>query len=148
MPLGLYPYGNWEPIPHNAGWRVLWHQRRGFKERSRWPLVWNTIDWSTFPEEGVFGHDRAWCIEREVHATCTYAGEDLVLTNLAWAGWPDPPEWGLWSRAENDRSAQWRPWGHFVLIPHAWSVPEPDDRRPSAGWGRGNDLGVDSHDHS
>lgn len=147
MPFGLYPYGNWEPFPHNAGWRAMLRQRRGFKERLRWPLVWTKIDWSDFPEGGVFGHDRAWCMEHEVYATCTHAGEDLVLVNLAWAGWPDPPEWGLWSRAGNDRSAQWRPWGHFALIPDAWTVPEPDDVPSSEGWGRDDDCGVDSPEY-
>ena len=107
-------------------------QRRGFEQRSAWPLSWMKIDCSALPTERVFGESKEWLRTHDVIAFCTHAGEDLLLIHLAWHGFPDPPEWGLWSRTSDDHALPWQPWGYFTSTPESWKVPKLDDWKTSA----------------
>lgn len=114
----------WEPIPYDAAGDVEAQQRRGFERRARKSLVWLDRRDRLEGRGTDFGEDVRWFTRMEVACVCTHDGEDLVLVNLAWSGFPDPPPWGLWSRASGNHDADWQPWGHFYRLPTAWYVPE------------------------
>lgn len=111
----------WEPIPWKLAGKKADVQERGFHERALKPLVWTKVDWKIFPSEGIFGYERDWFVSNEIAYVATYNGEDLILIDNTWAGFPDPPSWGLASRATG--SNDWQMWGHFPDLPKAWTVP-------------------------
>lgn len=115
----------WEPIPWDAKGPEVDEQETGFRARAVKPLIWWRVDWRDFPKEGVFGHDRDWFVTHNIAYVTTYGGEDLVLIDRDWFGWPDPPRWGLASRPEGRTDVRWQMWGSFPDLPDAWLVPEP-----------------------
>ena len=112
----------WEPVPWKAVGPQADAQEMGFHQRAMKPLVWTKVDWSNFPDEGIFGKSRDYLLERDVAYVTTFDGEDLVLTQGLWHGFPDPPEWGLLSRVAGEESAKWEHWGHFPVLPVAWRL--------------------------
>lgn len=123
----------WEPVPWDAPARVAREQKTGFRKRAKLPIGWRAVPWTSFPAEGVFGHDRDWFSTRDVACFATFRGEELILIRNTWHGWPDPPEWGLASRPIGLRDPSWSPWGCFAEIPAAWNVPPAEPVRSFAG---------------
>lgn len=119
-------FPEWEPIPWTATGRQVVVQERGFYERSLKPLVWTKVDWKNFPEHGIFGQDRDWFSRHDITHVTTDDGEDLILIDSVYFGFPDPPRWGLASRPAGNRDAEWKAWGHFPRLPSAWQVPGAD----------------------
>lgn len=114
----------WEPIPWDANGPEVDEQEKGFKARALKPLIWWKVDWRDFPAEGIFGHDRDWFASHDIAFVTTFDGEDLVLIDRVWFGWPDPPRWGLASRPQGRSDVRWKMWGSFPDLPDAWLVPE------------------------
>jgi hypothetical protein len=115
----------WEPIPWDVAEPEAEAQRAGYDRRATWPIVWSAIPWQGWPEQGLFGESRDWFGRNEVEHHARHEGEDLILVKRAWAGWPDPPQYGLASRAGVD--ALWAYWGSFDFPPEAWRFPEETD---------------------
>jgi len=114
----------WEPIPYDAKAKVARKQQAGFLQRASEPLVWTKINLKEFPAEGIFGHYRDWFEHHDIAYVATHGGEELVLIQRVWSGWPDPPEWGLASRPAGDMEARWEMWGSFPELPSDWTVPD------------------------
>lgn len=117
-------FEGWEPIPWDAAPAEVTSQLQGFTTRARKPLVWTKLDFANFPPEGVFGKDRDWFVSRDVAYVTIFEDEHLVLIQNTWFGFPDPPEWGLASRAISTPHVAWSMWGHFPKLPKAWTMPE------------------------
>lgn len=126
--MGIYRrdthFPKWEPIPWELAGRKADAQERGFHERALKPLVWTKVDWKNFPAEGIFGQDRDWFVSNDIAYVTTFDSEDLILIDNTWFGFPDPPRWGLASRAEG--TTDWQLWGSFPDLPKAWTVPGED----------------------
>jgi hypothetical protein len=114
----------WEPIPYDAKGRQVDAQEKGFHARALKPLVWTKVDWNDFPAEGIFGQDREWFSRNDISYITTFDGEDLILIQRVWFGFPDPPEWGLASRPAGSLQTKWEMWGSFPDLPVAWVFPE------------------------
>jgi hypothetical protein len=113
----------WEPIPWDMKGRAADVQEQGFHARAMKPIPWQQIRPDTFPSNGIFGHSHEWFMSKDVEFVATWEGEDLVLVRNIWSGFPDPPEWGLWSRREGRHDMPWSPWGHVPELPAAWNTP-------------------------
>jgi hypothetical protein len=116
----------WEPIPWDAKGLIVEEQKAGFYLRSLKLIAWTKVDWNSFPECVIFGHDRDWFIRHDVAYVATFDNEDLILIRNTWFGFPDPPEWGLATRSAGDSAASWMMWGHFPVLPSIWEVPDVD----------------------
>lgn len=112
----------WEPIPYNTGKKLAAAQQEGFRLCALKPLVWWKIDFRHFPAEGVFGYDRDWCSRHEVEFVTVYDGEEYLLIDRCYFGFPDPPQYGLASRPAGKPDAEWSMWGSFWDWPSTWSV--------------------------
>lgn len=116
---------SWEPIPWTLGFFRSRRLKRGFLERSHWPLVWRkacTDDWP--PPEPIVG-DLDWARRTGDGYVADSAAETLYLIDRDWFGWPDPPRWGLASRTKAD--GKWHLWGSFDDLPSAWSFADVID---------------------
>ncbi|MDG2535583.1 hypothetical protein P6144_18120 [Sphingomonas sp. HITSZ_GF] len=111
----------WEPIPWDMRGKAADAQERGFHARATKEIEWTRVPVLDFPAEGVLGHDRDWFRSREVDFYAVQDGEELILWDNVWFGFPDPPRWGLASRA--GAGEEWVSWGHFPDLPACWSVP-------------------------
>jgi hypothetical protein len=119
------PYNpEWEPIPWNASEDVAAEQERGFHQRAKAAIAWKLVPLDDFPIEGIFGRPREWFRSNDIVFFASHAGEDLVLIQNTWSGWPDPPEWGLASRPSGMSDAEWIHWGHFPRLPARWTLPK------------------------
>jgi hypothetical protein len=114
----------WEPAPWNVPEDTAAEQESGFHERATAAIVWKQVPFNNFPIEGVFGRPREWFMTHGIAYFASDAGEDLVLIQNLWHGWPDPLEWGLASRPSGSADAEWTRWGHFDHLPACWSLPE------------------------
>ncbi|WP_267548977.1 hypothetical protein [Rhizobium rhizogenes] len=99
-------------------------QRRAFHERAMMPIKWQPVPWKRFPSDGIFGHQKDWFVSAEVEFIASSGGEDLLLIENVWFGWPDPPQWGLASRPSGRSDLEWERWGNFADLPTAWQVPD------------------------
>lgn|SRR5690606_21080303 len=117
-------FPEWEPIPWDATGSKADEQERGFHQRALEPLVWSRVDWKNFPAGGIFGRPREWFVGHDIVCVATSESEELILIQNTWHGFPDPPEWGLGSRAKGSTTTEWKLWGHFANLPQAWTVPE------------------------
>ena len=122
-------FPEWEPVPWDAKGPHVDEQERGFHQRALQPLVWIPVDWNDFPATGVFGRDRDWFVSHDIAYVTTFDGEDLVLIDNTWCGFPDPPRWGLASRPAGNADTTWQMWGHFATLPSAWKLPADDSER-------------------
>ncbi|HEY4199302.1 MAG TPA: hypothetical protein VGM83_01960 [Devosiaceae bacterium] len=113
---------DWEPVPWELAGPAADAQEAGFHQRALKVITWTKTPWQEFPAEGIFGHDRDWFVSNDIRFYATANGEDLILIQLVWHGFPDPPEWGLWSRPAGE-AAPWKPWGHVCELPDPWVVP-------------------------
>lgn len=114
----------WEPNPWDMEGTAVDAQELGFHERAMKPIPWRRAPWSDFPPSGIFGRDRDWFVSNDIVFYATFDGEELILIQNTWHGFPDPPEWGLASRQAGQVGAPWSQWGHFADLPHSWVIPE------------------------
>jgi len=111
---------DWEAAPWDASDEIADRQLRGFRERSAKAVRWTAVRDLPSHERDLF-----WKISPDVVYFAEHDGEQLLLLQLAWHGFPDPPEWGLASRAIGGEATRWSEWGYFAHLPEAWVVPEP-----------------------
>ena len=114
----------WEPIPWDVAEPEAEAQRAGYDLRAAWPIAWAEMPWKAWPQDGLFGAPRDWFIANEVDYHADHEGEHLILIKRAWSGWPDPPQYGLASRAAGRADLSWAFWGSFDFPPDAWRFPE------------------------
>ncbi|WP_375197458.1 hypothetical protein [Sphingobium sp.] len=116
---------DWEAAPWDASDEIADAQLKGYRERSDKPIHWQAV--GTIPPNGkLFGLNKQWHISRDVEYFAEHEGEQLLLIQLAWHGFPDPPEWGLVSRVVGSEAAPWSEWGYFVNLPACWSLPQDE----------------------
>lgn len=124
-------FPEWEPAPWTLCGADADDQELGFRQRADKTINWRAVCLREFPTEGIFGEDRDWFSRNEINFIATLDGEDLVLVQRAWSGFPDPPEWGLATRPTGQHDKPWRAWGHFARLPARWIVPGDADVAPS-----------------
>jgi hypothetical protein len=110
----------WEPDPWSAEKEVVDFQRAGFLQRAESPIVWEPLNDA---RSDVFNIDRGTLMRADVVSFATYAEDDLLLMQLIWHGFPDPPEWRLLTRPKGQADGKWQPWGYFADLPPLWTVP-------------------------
>jgi hypothetical protein len=110
---------DWEPIPWDASPEIEVAQREGFELRASQRISWSKIDFQNLSAEGLFGQNRDWLVEHEVAYFAETASEQLLMIQGFWHGFPDPPEWGLISKAPEE--SRWHAWGHFAAWPETWT---------------------------
>ncbi len=115
----------WEPAPWPMGQKAADEQELGFHERALKSIRWRAIPWDDFPTGGIFDRDKDWFASVDAAFFASIDGEDLILIQNIWFGFPDPPEWGLASRPGGQSAATWARWGHFPYLPEAWALPAP-----------------------
>lgn len=110
---------SWEANPWDASDAIADVQLAGFRERAA-----KLIDWYSVRTAGptVFGIEITKLVSADVEFFATHDGEELLLVQLSWHGFPDPPEWGLASRYCGS-SGPWQTWGYFDVLPDSWHVP-------------------------
>ncbi|AOU94482.1 uncharacterized protein AruCF_3591 [Achromobacter ruhlandii] len=84
---------------------------------------WQSIPFGDLPAEGLFGLTADQLSSAEAVCHATVQDEHWVLTQLLWHGFPDPPEWGLWTRPRDAAGRPWTSWGQFAALPPAWRLP-------------------------
>ena len=114
---------DWEPVPWDASDKIADEQLKGYGERATKPICWLPIR-DLADHSKLFGLEKRWFVSHDVAYFAEHDGEQLILIQLAWHGFPDPPEWGLASRAIGDETEPWNHWGQFAHLPSSWSVPE------------------------
>lgn len=114
---------DWKLVPWTIAGEDADAQEREFHQRARKAILWRPAPLRDFPSGGLLGQDRDWFVANDVAFVATVDGEDLVLIDNTWFGFPDPPRLGLASRPASDHHMPWRSWGHFPDLPGAWSVP-------------------------
>ncbi|MGB3847302.1 MAG: hypothetical protein WA940_15630 [Sphingopyxis sp.] len=117
----------WEPAPWPMDADASDLQEQGFHDRAQLAIQWSPIPWNAFPEDGIFGHPKDWLLSVDAAFFATVGEEDLLLIDNTWSGWPDPPRWGLASRAKGQNNQPWDRWGHFPHLPSASHVPTASD---------------------
>lgn len=113
----------WEPHPWDLDAPAADIQRQGFQVRAMAPVHWQRIPYDALPAAGLFGMGRDQLIAAEAVCHATADDEDWLLIQLVWHGFPDPPEWGLWTRSRTAPERPWQSWGHFSAPPAAWRLP-------------------------
>ena len=121
----------WEPTPWDAPDRIAEPMYEGYVARVARPICWQPVPNADFPKDGNFGHHREWFLEKEVAYFAVHEGEDFLLMNHMWSGWPDPPRWSLASRPSGAIRERWQLWGAFSELPSLWLVPEEKDLNAS-----------------
>ena len=109
----------WEADPWDAPDSIADAQRAGFNARAA-----ETIGWTSVRNAGpsALGIEKKKLIGADVEFYATHDGEDMLLMQLAWHGFPDPPEWRLVTRSiKGDGS--WASWGYFANLPENWQLP-------------------------
>lgn len=112
----------WEADPWDVAEAVAKAQSAGFCERAVKPIIWTPIRMAGF---SAFGIESAKLIAADVEFIATHDGEDLLLMQLAWHGFPDPPEWRLSSRPCGS-TGPWQTWGYFGALPKTWQLLSSD----------------------
>ncbi len=110
----------WEADPWDASDVVAEAQLTGFRERAA-----KAIEWASMRNTGasVFSIEIEKLLGADVAFFATHDGEELLLMQSVWHGFPDPPEWRLATRA-NGSDDQWSSWGHFSEMPDNWQLPQ------------------------
>lgn len=113
----------WESHPWDLDDAAADIQRQGFHVRGMVAVGWQSIPFGDLPAEGLFGltADQLRSAEAVCHATVQ--DEHWVLTQRLWHGFPDPPEWGLWTRPRDAAGQPWTSWGQFAALPPTWRLP-------------------------
>ncbi|OCZ65834.1 hypothetical protein A9G00_40275 [Achromobacter xylosoxidans] len=113
----------WEPHPWDLDDAAADIQRQGFHVRGRVAVGWQSIPFGDLPAEGLFGLTADQLRSAEAVCHSTVQDEHWVLTQRLWHGFPDPPEWGLWTRRRDAAGQPWTSWGQFAALPPAWRLP-------------------------
>lgn len=122
----------WEPHPWDLNAPAAGLQRQGFEARAGVLVDWQRIAYDDLLPAGLFGLTRDELISADAVCHATLQGEHWLLIQLVWHGFPDPPEWGLWTRPQDAADVPWQPWGFFDPAPPAWRLPpEPVRSRAS-----------------
>ncbi len=108
----------WEADPWDASDEIADAQLAGFHERAAKPIDWTSIRKN---DDSIFGIASAELSGADVEYYATHDGEEMLLMQLAWHGFPDPPEWRLVTRP-SDRADLWVSWGHFEDLPEKWKI--------------------------
>lgn len=111
---------NWEADPWDASDKVADAQLAGFCERARKVIVWTPV---LNASESLFGLERQKLVGADVAYFATHDGENMLLMQLVWHGFPDPPEWRLATR-QSEIDDPWKSWGYFAAIPRSWQLPD------------------------
>lgn len=114
---------SWEADPWDASDDVANSQLAGFRSRAGKHIGWNSIRNSDSP---VFGIERDKLIGADVEYYATDGDEELLLMQLVWHGFPDPPEWRLATRPHGQTDQPWVSWGYFADLPTTWTLPESE----------------------
>lgn len=114
---------DWEAVPWGASDDIADAQLKGYRERCSKPIQWQAVR-NIARKAKLFGLEKQWLTSRDIEYFAEHDGEQLLLIQLAWHGFPDPPEWGLVSRPAGNETAQWSEWGYFAHLPTRWSVPQ------------------------
>ena len=109
----------WEADPWDASDRVADEQLAGFQERMAKPIIWTSV---RSDDPLSFKIDRQRLKELEVEFCAAHDGEEMLLMQLTWHGFPDPPEWRLATRLIGTET--WVSWGYFAEIPSKWQLPD------------------------
>lgn len=112
---------DWEPGPWDASDKTADVQLAGFKLRALKPIEWVSI---RAAGQSVFEVEVQKLIGADVEFFATHDGEELLLMQQVWHGFPDPPEWRLASRSSEHFDRSWQSWGYFAHLPPAWRLPE------------------------
>lgn len=115
--------GEWEPVFWGTSGNAADELEQGFHERAMKPIAWTAIPFKNFPIEGIFGLSKDPLTEIDAAYFAVLDGEELLLIDNTWFGWPDPPRWGLASRPSDRHDLLWKHWGHFPDLPAEWNVP-------------------------
>jgi hypothetical protein len=112
---------DWEADPWNATDEVADAQLAGFRKRAG-----KSITWFSIRDAGpsLFGIEIEKLHRADVKFHATQDGEDMILMQLDWHGYPDPPEWRLATRPSGMSDAPWDPWGFFADLPEKWIMPD------------------------
>jgi hypothetical protein len=81
------------------------------------------IFFESFPVEGIFGLSKGSLTKIDAAYFAVLDGEELLLIDNTWFGWPDPPRWGLASLPADRHELEWKHWGHFPDLPAEWKIP-------------------------
>lgn len=112
---------DWEADPWDASDKLANVQLAGFQLRATKPIAWIPIRISG---PSIFGIDVQKLIGADVEFHATHDGEDMLLMQLIWHGFPDPPEWRFATRPRECADLPWTSWGYFAQLPPAWKMPE------------------------
>ncbi|WP_430415621.1 hypothetical protein [Parasphingorhabdus sp.] len=115
---------DWEPVPWTMGSEAADKQEQGFHERALKQIVWQKILWDKIPESGIFGHQMNFLQSEDISYFASLDGEDLILIDNIWFGFPDPPRWGVASRPTGENGLPWQHWGHFPDLPETWQLED------------------------
>lgn len=109
----------WEADPWDASDAVAEAQLAGFLERAA-----KTIAWTSVRNVGasVFDIEIEKLLGADVAFFATHDGEELLLMQSVWHGFPDPPEWRLATRSSKSDDL-WASCGHFADLPENWQLP-------------------------
>lgn len=110
----------WEADPWDASDALADIQLVGFKLRVAKPIAWSEIRTAG---PSVFGVEVQKLIGADAEFYATHDGENMLLMQKAWHGFPDPPEWQLVSRPVDAVDQPWQSWGHFAHLPFSWLMP-------------------------
>ena len=111
---------DWEADPWDASDELADAQLAGFSLRSDKPIEWVSIRDS---RQTIFGIDKQHLLSTDAEFHATHDGEEMLLMQLAWHGFPDPPEWRLATRMGDEAEINWSSWGYFTKLPTAWKMP-------------------------
>lgn len=111
---------SWEADPWDASDAVADSQLAGFYERAGKAIIWFPVHQAG---SSLFGAEIGKFSKADVKFYATHAGEDMVLMQLDWHGFPDPPEWRLATRPSNRSDIRWSSWGYFADLPERWIMP-------------------------
>jgi hypothetical protein len=116
----------WEADPWDASEEIANAQLAGFTERAAMPIIWTSIRGTATP---IFGIDQQKLVCADVEYYARHHGEDMLLMQFIWHGFPDPPEWGLATRSSEQLGGPWDRWGYFATLPNAWKIPEKNNAK-------------------
>lgn len=111
---------DWEADPWDASDEVAEAQLAGFNARAIKPIAWTSI---ATAGRVLFGMEKERLRAAEVAFHASHDGEDMLLMQLDWHGFPDPPEWRLATRPCGASGPSWESWGYFADLPRAWTMP-------------------------
>jgi hypothetical protein len=112
----------WEADPWDASDAIADAQLAGFELRAAKPVRWTTIGRGG---DEIFGIAVRKLAGLDVTFLAEHGGEEMLVMQLLWHGFPDPPEYRLATRPAGQTDVSWSSWGYFDAPPTAWIMPEP-----------------------